>query len=110
MAAQPHTVVELAEIIAASRPQPRLGITYKLPIIYAGNKDARELVRERLDDMMSLEIVDNLRPVLERENLMPTRHKIQEQFLEHVMAHAPGYKKLIEWTDAPIMPTARCCR
>ena len=98
-------VVELAEIIAASRPQPRLGITYKLPIIYAGNKDARELVRERLDDMMSLEIVDNLRPVLERENLMPTRHKIQEQFLEHVMAHAPGYKKLIEWTDAPIMPT-----
>ncbi len=98
-------VVELAEIIAASRPQPRLGITYKLPIIYAGNKDARELVRERLDDMMSLEIVDNLRPVLERENLMPTRHKIQEQFLEHVMAHAPGYKKLIDWTDAPIMPT-----
>ena len=98
-------VVELAEIIAASRPQPRLGIAYKLPIIYAGNKDACELVRERLDDMMSLEIVDNLRPVLERENLMPTRHKIQEQFLEHVMAHAPGYKKLIDWTDAPIMPT-----
>ena len=98
-------VVELAEIIAASRPQPRLGIAYELPIIYAGNKDARELIRERLDDMMSLEIVDNLRPVLERENLMPTRHKIQEQFLEHVMAHAPGYKKLIDWTDAPIMPT-----
>ena len=50
-------------------------------------------------------MVDNLRPVLERENLMPTRHKIQEQFLEHVMAHAPGYKRLIDWTDAPIMPT-----
>ena len=98
-------VVELAEIIAASRPQPRLGIAYELPLIYAGNKDARELIRERLDDVMSLDIVDNLRPVLERENLMPTRYKIQEQFLEHVMAHAPGYKKLIEWTDAPIMPT-----
>ena len=98
-------VVELAEIIAAARPQPRLGIAYELPLIYAGNKDARELIRERLDDVMSLEIVDNLRPVLEREELMPTRHKIQEQFLEHVMAHAPGYKKLIEWTDAPIMPT-----
>ncbi len=98
-------VVELAEIIAAARPQPRLGIAYELPLIYAGNKDARELIRERLDDVMSLEIVDNLRPVLEREDLMPTRHKIQEQFLEHVMAHAPGYKKLIDWTDAPIMPT-----
>ncbi|MDE0634832.1 MAG: glutamate mutase L [Candidatus Poribacteria bacterium] len=98
-------VVELAEIIAAARPQPRLGIAYELPLIYAGNKDARELIQERLNDVMSLEIVDNLRPVLEREDLMPTRHKIQEQFLEHVMAHAPGYKKLIDWTDAPIMPT-----
>ena len=98
-------VVELAEIIEAARPQPRLGIAYELPLIYAGNKDARELIQERLGDVMSLEIVDNLRPVLEREELMPTRHKIQDQFLEHVMAHAPGYKKLIEWTDAPIMPT-----
>ena len=98
-------VVELAEIIAAARPKPRLGIAYELPLIYAGNVDAREAIQERLQEVMALEMVDNLRPVLERENLMPTRHKIQEQFLEHVMAHAPGYKKLIDWTDAPIMPT-----
>ena len=98
-------VVELAEIIAAARPRPRLGIAYELPLIYAGNVDAREAIQERLQDVMALEMVDNLRPVLERENLMPTRHKIQEQFLEHVMAHAPGYKTLIDWTDAPIMPT-----
>ena len=98
-------VVELAEIIAAARPRPRLGIAYELPLIYAGNVDARKAIQERLQDVMALEMVDNLRPVLERENLMPTRHKIQEQFLEHVMAHAPGYKTLIDWTDAPIMPT-----
>ncbi len=98
-------VVELAEIIAAARPRPRLGIAYELPLIYAGNRDAREAIQERLQDVMALEIVDNLRPVLERENLMPTRHKIQDQFLEHVMAHAPGYRKLMDWTDASIMPT-----
>ena len=98
-------VVELAEIIAAARPRPRLGIAYELPLIYAGNTDARDAIQERLQDVMALDMVDNLRPVLERENLMPTRHKIQEQFLDHVMAHAPGYKKLIDWTDAPIMPT-----
>ena len=98
-------VVELAEIIAAARPKPRLGIAYELPLIYAGNTDAREPIEECLQGLMALEIVDNLRPVLERENLMPTRHKIQDQFLEHVMAHAPGYRKLIDWTDAPIMPT-----
>ena len=98
-------VVELAEIIDAANPKPRLGVTYELPVIYAGNKDASEIVGARLGDKMALEVVDNLRPVLERENLMPTRLKIQDQFLEHVMAHAPGYRKLISWTDAPIMPT-----
>ncbi len=98
-------VAELAEIIAAASPKPRLGLDYKLPVIFAGNKNAHDLVRERLGDEMALEVVDNLRPVLERENLMPTRLKIQSQFLEHVMAHAPGYKKLISWTDEPIMPT-----
>ena len=98
-------VAELAEIIEAANPKPRLGVSYELPVIYAGNKDASEIVGERLGDKMALEVVDNLRPVLERENLMPTRLKIQDQFLEHVMAHAPGYKKLISWTDAPIMPT-----
>ena len=98
-------VAELAEIIEAANPRPRLGVSYQLPVIYAGNKEARAVVGERLGDKMALEVVDNLRPVLERENLMPTRLKIQDQFLEHVMAHAPGYKKLISWTDAPIMPT-----
>ena len=36
---------------------------------------------------------------------MPTRHKIQEQFLEHVMAHAPRLQTTHRLTDAPIMPT-----
>ncbi|MBT5534017.1 methylaspartate mutase [Candidatus Poribacteria bacterium] len=98
-------VAELAEIVAAANPSPRLGVSYELPVVFAGNVDAQDVVRERLDGKMSLEIVDNLRPTMERENLMPARLKIQDQFLEHVMAHAPGYSTLIDWTDAPIMPT-----
>ena len=31
-------VVEMAQIFAAADPRPRLGISYKLPIIFAGNK------------------------------------------------------------------------
>ena len=98
-------VAELAEIVAAANPKPRLGVSYQMPVIFAGNKDAVDIVREKLEGRMSLEVVDNLRPTMERENLMPTRLKIQDQFLEHVMMHAPGYKKLIEWTDTEIMPT-----
>jgi uncharacterized protein (TIGR01319 family) len=98
-------VAELAELIGAADPRPRLGMGYSLPVIYAGNTDAREIVKERLEKKTSLTITDNLRPVLERENLQPARLKIQDCFLEHVMMHAPGYKNLLAWTAVPIMPT-----
>ncbi len=98
-------VVELAELLAAARPRPRLGIGYALPVIYAGNKDARAEIHRTLSELVALQEVENIRPVLERENLKPARDKIHDLFMEHVMAQAPGYKKLMEWTDAPIMPT-----
>ncbi|MBN2382425.1 glutamate mutase L [bacterium] len=98
-------VVELAELIAAANPRPRLGIGYNLPVIYAGNKDARDIIKETLTQKAALDIVDNLRPVLERENLGPAREKIHDLFMEHVMAQAPGYDKLMSWVDVPIMPT-----
>lgn len=98
-------VAELSEIIAAADPKPRFGSTYKLPVIFAGNKDAREIVKNNLGEKTDLFIVENLRPVLERENLKPARDKIHDLFMEHVMAQAPGYKKLMSWTDVSIMPT-----
>lgn len=98
-------VVELAEILAAANPKPRLGQNYKLPVIYAGNTNASEIIKDRLGEITDLDIVENIRPVLERENLGPSRDKIHDLFMEHVMAQAPGYRKLMSWTDAPIMPT-----
>ncbi|MCK4322528.1 glutamate mutase L [candidate division WOR-3 bacterium] len=98
-------VVELSETIKAADPKPRFGTGYELPVIFAGNVDAREAVKERLDKTTALSIVDNLRPILERENLGPARDAIHDLFMEHVMAHAPGYKILMVWTDVPIMPT-----
>jgi uncharacterized protein (TIGR01319 family) len=98
-------VVQIAELVAPAKPQPRFGGNYRMPVIFAGNKDAAPLVAQTLKEGIELSIVDNLRPVLERENLGPARDRIHDLFLEHVMAHAPGYDKLIEWADAPIMPT-----
>jgi len=98
-------VVELAELISAADPKPRLGSGYNLPIIYAGNVDATEAVKETLEKKVDLKTVDNIRPILERENLGPAREEIHNLFMEHVMAQAPGYRKLMTWTDTPIMPT-----
>jgi uncharacterized protein (TIGR01319 family) len=96
-------VVEMAEYIAAAEPRPRFGVTYKLPLIYAGNKDAQSQVRKILGEKTALEVTDNIRPVLEREQLAPARNKIHDLFLEHVMQQAPGYKKLIDMAGAPII-------
>ena len=98
-------VVELAEFISAADPKPRFGADFKLPVIFAGNEDARAEVEKALGGKMALTVTENIRPVLEEENLDPARHVIHDLFLEHVMAQAPGYRKLMDWTDAPIMPT-----
>ena len=99
-------VIEIAELIAPARPRPRFGGEYQLPLIFAGNKEARGAIeRVFAGDGFALSVVDNLRPTLEREHLGPARERIHDVFLEHVMAHAPGYDKLMAWANAPIMPT-----
>ncbi len=98
-------VIQLAEIIKAADPKPRFGVGYKLPVIYAGNKDAREDIKKTLEGAVELYIVNNLRPTLEREDLKEAREKIHDLFMEHVMAQAPGYNKLMDMTDTDIMPT-----
>jgi uncharacterized protein (TIGR01319 family) len=98
-------VVELAELIAPAKPRPRFGGEYRLPVIFAGNAAAAPAVQRVFGEGFDLSIVPNLRPTLEQENLGPARDRIHDVFLEHVMAHAPGYDTLIAWADAPIMPT-----
>ncbi len=60
-----------------------------------------------LGDRLEVLEVENLRPQLEQEHLGPAREEIHRLFLEHVMAQAPGYDKLLTWTSEPIMPTPR---
>lgn len=99
-------VTEIAELIAPAKPRPRFGKSYELPIIFAGNTKARtEIERVFSEGGFDLKLAENLRPTLEQENLGPARDMIHDVFLEHVMAHAPGYDKLMSITDAPIMPT-----
>lgn len=98
-------LVELAEMLVSADPRPRLGIGLSLPVIYAGNRNAREPVQQVLDGRVDLRIVDNLRPTLDRENLGPAREAIHELFLQHVMQQAPGYGKLSSWVNSGIMST-----
>src|ERR1700728_2495711 len=85
------------EMTAASAKRAALGAGAIVMDVIAAND--KRLPHEQIQR------ISELRPVLERENLGPARDRIHDIFLEHVMAHAPGYDKLIRWADAPIMPT-----
>lgn len=99
-------VLELAEILSIARPRPRFGVSYRLPVVYAGNKDAREDIKKILSlDFFDVRMVDNIRPQIEIERVEPARNAILELFMEHVMAHAPGYEKLMKLASTDIMPT-----
>lgn len=99
-----NQILEMAEVVRRADPKPRFG-DMKLPVIYAGNKDAREAVSSVLGKSIELQVVDNLRPTLDQENLGPAREEIHEMFLQHVMQQAPGYSKLLQWTSEEVMAT-----
>jgi uncharacterized protein (TIGR01319 family) len=98
-------IAAVAETIVQANPQPRFGATYKLPLVYAGNRDAQDMILSICDKELDVLLVENLRPRHDLENLGPAREAIHDLFMNHVMAQAPGYGELMEWVDVSIMPT-----
>ena len=97
--------VFLAELLQQANLHPKRNPKAKLPVIFAGNRHAFPYVRETLGERFLLRAVDNLRPAATRERLGPARDAIHELFMEHVMSQAPGYPRLQEWVDGPLLPT-----
>jgi len=98
-------VVQAAEVIKVAEPKARFGSSFRLPVVFAGNLKARDIIKDTFANKFELEIVDNIRPEVRFEKTEPARDAIHRLFMEHVMSHAPGYEKIIKWTDIPIMPT-----
>lgn len=98
-------VLEVSDLLNAADLRPRFGGHFRIPVIYAGNKDGRDLVVDTLKRSFDVIVVDNLRPSMDVEVLGPARTAMHELFMSHVMAHAPGYRKLLQWVDADVLPT-----
>lgn len=99
-------VLEMAEVIKRSDIKPRYGTEYNLPLIYAGNISIQDQVDGVLgENGYALKMVENVRPLINRENLGPARESIYDAYMEHVIIHSPGYTKLAEWTDERIVPS-----
>jgi uncharacterized protein (TIGR01319 family) len=96
-------VARMAEVISTAKPTSKY--TEKIPLVYAGNIFAREYVENTLRGTVTVYHTENVRPKVDEENPVPARNKIHEIFMQHVMSRAPGYDKLTELVDAPILPT-----
>lgn len=93
------TALDNAEIIA--------GLDIDVPIIYAGNIENHEDVKEIFEENGKshlLYIVDNVYPKIDVLNVEPTRKVIQDAFEDHII-HAPGMARVRELVNGPIIPT-----
>ncbi|MDY0151458.1 MAG: glutamate mutase L [Candidatus Cloacimonas sp.] len=98
-------VLRLAEILRIARPLPKYATHEKIPAIYAGNKEAQDMVKRIISTDFDLVVLPNLRPTLQEENLKPTQDMIQKLFMENVMERAPGYAELKSKVHTEILPT-----
>ena len=75
----------------------------ELPVIYAGNRSLRDLVREKLGGR-ELKVVENVLPELSRPNAGPAREAIRELFLERIVS-GRGLDKIVAETGCEPVPT-----
>lgn len=76
-----------------------------IPIIYAGNIQNHEEVKEIFQGKNTeLYLVDNVYPRIDELNVEPTRKVIQDVFEKHII-HAPGMENVRKMVTGNIMPT-----
>lgn len=83
------------------------GLDMDVPIIYAGNIDNHEEIKEIFEEFNKshlLYIVENVYPKIDMLNVEPTRKVIQDAFEEHIV-HAPGMGHVRDMVNGPIIPT-----
>lgn len=76
-----------------------------IPIIYAGNIENHDEVKELFEENKGeLYLVENVYPKIDELNVEPTRKVIQDVFEKHII-HAPGMENVREMVNGTIMPT-----
>ena len=82
-----------------------LSMGLKTPIIYAGNIENQEEIKEMCEEAgVQLYLVENVYPKIDMLVVEPTRKVIQDAFEEHII-HAPGMTKVRDLVKGPIIPT-----
>ncbi|MBW9154163.1 GlmL-related ornithine degradation protein [Clostridium estertheticum] len=90
-----ETALYNAELISAEK--------FSIPIVYCGNSENREEIKEIFEGQ-EIYLIDNVYPSVDILNVEPARKIIQEAFEKNIVK-APGMSKIKEMVNGSIMPT-----
>ncbi len=96
-------LLEMANIISSIGAAMEEG---KRPLVlFAGNRDARAQVAERIGSTLEFRAVDNVLPSLDHENPAPLQNELELIFYERKLTPIPGLAGLSAWSAKPITTT-----
>ncbi|HIP70442.1 MAG TPA: hypothetical protein EYH05_03490, partial [Anaerolineae bacterium] len=76
-------------------------------IIYAGNINLREPVRQLFSNKANVHVANNVRPTLDSEQLNDAAHIVTGLYEELKIQTLPGIQELLDWSSFPVQATAR---
>jgi hypothetical protein len=97
-------LLEMANILASISAAMEEGI--RPLVLFAGNREARAQVAERIGSLVEFRAVDNVRPRLNSENLGPLQDELDRVFYERRVKNIPGLDTLRAWSAKPVLTSA----
>lgn len=95
---------EMANIVAAVGAA--MDETQRPLVIFAGNRQARGDVAERIGGLMQVSVVDNVLPALDQLTPAPLQAEIENIYRKRQSETIPGFDKLAAWAEKGVMTTA----
>jgi hypothetical protein len=96
-----YEIANLVAVIAAARDE-----SVRPVVIFAGNTNVRPGIAQRIGQIATLRMVDNVHPELDRENLGALQRELEALYIERKLARLPGVNTLNNWSKVPILPSA----
>ncbi len=96
-----YEMANLVAAIAASRDESERPI-----VIFAGNTTARPEIAQRIGQITTLRMADNVHPALDRENTGSLQRELEALYIERKVAHLPGINTLNNWSKTPVLPSS----
>ena len=97
-----YEIANLVASIVASREENARPL-----VIFAGNRDARTQIAQRIGSVAELRVVDNVRPAMERENPAALQAELEKVYAERKIMFLPGMTDLVNMTLTNVVSTAR---